>query len=556
MSDLVANTIVTQLELRGVPRVYQVPGESFLGLLDALRDSPIDLITARHEGGAGFMAVAEARLTGRAGVVAVTRGPGAANASIAIHTAYQDCTPLVVFVGLISTAVRDLEAFQEFDLKNWFGSTTKAVFILDHPGSAAERVARAFEVAESGRPGPVVVGLPEEVLVERAAGVLPVRPTERPAVVFAPESVSAAVDAIDAAERPVFVVGGDGWDGESAALLRQVAEQAAIPVVSDFRSHDAFPHESRAWVGSLGFGRNPGAAEAYGSADLVCYLGTVRRDVLSDEYTLGGDEDCTIVVSRDADLLGHEGQVTLQYVADPLDWMRELTSVRAATPGRIDRLRRERAAYLDWSTPAAESIGEDVWRGIVFGEMQRQLPEDAIITVGAGNYVIGALRYLHHQHPRTFIGPRNGAMGMGVPAAVAASQVHPGRTVVALAGDGCFGMNGQELATLQATGGRAIIIVFDNSGFGTIHSHQERHYPGRPAGTSLTNPDYALLARAHGIAARTVHDLADFGPAFADALAAEGSTLLWVQLAPIPTDAAHSTAAGASEREQTSREPV
>ncbi|MBS3183114.1 thiamine pyrophosphate-dependent enzyme [Leucobacter manosquensis] len=538
MSDLVANTIVTQLELRGVPRVYQVPGESFLGLLDALRDSPIDLITARHEGGAGFMAVAEARLTGRAGVVAVTRGPGAANASIAIHTAYQDCTPLVVFVGLISTHVRDLESFQEFDLKAWFGSTAKAVFVLDHPASAAERVARAFEIAESGRPGPVVVGLPEEVLVQRAPGVVPVPRTERPPLALTAASVSAAVGAIDAAERPVFVVGGDGWNAEAAALLRRVAEQAGIPVVSDFRAHDAFPHESPAWVGSLGFGRNAGAAEAYGSADLVCYLGTVRRDVLSDEYTLGGDESCTIVVSPDADLLGHEGQVSLQYVADPQDWLRALTSVRAATPARIDRLQRERAAYLEWSTPAAERTGEDEWRGSVFGEMQRQLPEDAIITVGAGNYVIGALRYLHHQHPRTFIGPRNGAMGMGVPAAVAASHVHRGRTVVALAGDGCFGMNGQELATLQATGGRAIIIVFDNAGFGTIHSHQERHFPGRPAGTSLTNPDYALLARAHGIEASAISDVADFGPALRRALAADGSTLLWVQLPPVPTGAA------------------
>lgn len=535
MSDLVSNTIVTQLELREVPRVYQVPGESFLGLLDALHDSHIELVTARHEGGAGFMAVAEARLTGRAGVVAVTRGPGAANASIAIHTAYQDCTPLVVFVGLISTHVRDLESFQEFDLKAWFGSTAKAVFILDTPETAAERVARAFEIAESGRPGPVVVGLPEEVLVERAAGVLPVRQTERPAVIFAPESVSAAIEAIDAAERPVFVVGGDAWNSDSSAVLRRIAEHAAIPVVSDFRSHDAFPHDSAAWVGSLGFGRNEGASEAYGAADLVCYLGTVRRDVLSDEYTLGGGEDCTIVVSADADLLGHEGQVSVQFVADPGDWLTSLTELRAATPARLERLHRTRQAYLDWSTPAAERSGEDAWRGSVFGELQRQLPNDAIIAVGAGNYVIGALRYLHHQQPRTFIGPRNGAMGMGVPAAVAASLVHPDRTVVALAGDGCFGMNGQELATLQATNGRAIVIVIDNAGFGTIHSHQERHFPGRPSGTSLTNPDYAMLARAHGLEAHDISDIADFGPALESALAAERSTLLWVRIDPVPT---------------------
>lgn len=539
MTDTVASTIVTHLERRGVARVYHVPGESFLGLLDALHDSPIRLVTARQEGGAGFMALAEARLTGRAGVVAVTRGPGAANASIAIHTAYQDCTPLVVFVGLISTHVRDLESFQEFGLAAWFGSTAKAVFTLDHPETAAERVARAFEIAESGRPGPVVIGLPEEVLVAPVARPRDLAPAERPPARYGDDALAAAARALAAAERPVFVVGGDSWDEASAARLRRIAEHAAIPVVSDFRSHDAFPHSSPAWVGSLGFGRNAGAAEAYGEADLVCYLGTTRRDVLSDEYTLGGGEATTIVVGDDADLLAHEGQTTLHYVAPPGAWLDGLTELAEGSPERRARLQRERNAYVAWSTPAASRVGEDVWRGEVFGAMQRLLPDDAIITAGAGNYVIGALRYLHHERPRTFAGPRNGAMGMGVPAAVAASLVHPDRTVVALAGDGCFGMNGQELATLQATGGRAIVVVIDNSGYGTIRSHQERHFPGRPSGTVLTNPDYAMLARAHGIPGHRVDDAADFAPVFARALDSGSSALIWLRLDPIvPGEAA------------------
>ncbi|MEJ6488217.1 thiamine pyrophosphate-binding protein [Leucobacter sp. USCH14] len=538
MTDTVASTIVTHLEARSISRVYQVPGESFLGLLDALHDSSIRLVTARQEGGAGFMALAEARLTGHAGVVAVTRGPGAANASIAIHTAYQDCTPLVVFVGLISTNVRDLESFQEFSLASWFGSTAKAVFTLDNPESAAERVARAFEIAESGRPGPVVIGLPEEVLVAPVARARDLEPAERPAAQFREDALAAAVDALDAAERPVFVVGGDGWTGESAQRLRELAERAEIPVVSDFRSHDAFPHSSPVWVGSLGFGRNDGAADAYGNADLVCYLGTTRRDVLSDEYTLGGGEAVTIVVGPDADLLGHEGRTSLHYVAHPGDWLSSMAQLRDGSPERRARVQRERAAYVDWSTPAESRAGEDAWRGEVFGTMQRLLPDDAIITAGAGNYVIGALRYLHHEQPRTFVGPRNGAMGMGVPAAVAATLVHPDRTVVGLAGDGCFGMNGQELATLQATGGRAVILVVDNSGYGTIRSHQERHFPGRPSGTSLTNPDYALLARAHGIEAHRIDDVADFSSAFEQALSSERSTLIWLHLAPVVPEAA------------------
>ena len=527
MASSVAQVIANQIEQHGVERVYQVPGESFLGLLDALRDSPVQLITARQEGGAGWMALAEGRLTGRAGVAMVTRGPGAANAQIAIHTAYQDATPLVMFVGLIPVSDRDRESFQEFDPRAWFGSTAKAVMVIDHPDSAAERVARAFEVAESGMPGPVIIGLPEENLL---------RLTEVDTVVTTKQRVALAPtsghlnDRLNAASRPVFVVGGDFWDSSVAEHLRALAEAAHIPVVSDFRSHDAFPHSSPAWVGSLGFGRNEGARAAYHEADLVCYLGVMRTDVLSDGFALGGGEAQTIVIHPDPELHRHAGKLDLHVPLSPAEWLNSIDEAALTTSaGRAERLAKLRDHYVAWSTPQVTDAAV-VDREPLFAELQRHLPTDAIVTVGAGSYAIGPLRYLRHETPRTFVGPRNGAMGAGVPAAVAASLVHPDRTVVAFAGDGCFGMNGQEIALLNTYGVKAIVFVLDNGGYQTIQLHQEHFFPGRPAGTYLNNPDYVRLAEAHGVAAHRVDTMEGFDDLFTEALASATSTLFHVVL--------------------------
>ncbi|SJN11608.1 Acetolactate synthase large subunit [Leucobacter sp. 7(1)] len=537
MTHTVATEIARQITHRAIPRIYHVPGESFLGLLDALRDESSRLIVARNEGGAGFMALAESRVTGNTGVAMVTRGPGAANIAIAIHTAFQDATPLVVFVGLIPTTDRERESFQEFDIHAWFGSTAKAVMVLDHPGSSAERVSRAFDIAQSGRPGPVVIGLPENLLAVPVAKAPAFPPKHTPSRILGPEETTRFAERLAAAERPVFVVGGECWDTGSAADLRRLAEQAAIPVVSDFRSHDAFPHSSSAWVGSLGYGRNEGARRAYDEADLVVYLGTARKDVLSDGFLLGNGAESVVVVNPDPDLREHTGQLDTHLVSRPDEWLQGFAGVGAgagaasgaAHAHRTARLAELRATYLAWSQPRP-SAPDVLSRETVFGALQEALPNDAIITAGAGNYVIGALRYVHHEVPRSFIGPRNGAMGLGVPGAVAASLAFPERTVVALAGDGCFGMNGQELATLTMFQGRALVFLLDNGGYGTIHAHQERSFPDRPAGTYLQNPDFAGIARAHGIVAHRIEQLDELAPRIAAALASPGSTFFHILL--------------------------
>lgn len=530
MTRTVADDIALQFEMKRVERVYQVPGESFLGLLNSLRDSRIQLVTARQEGGAGFMALTEARLTGRAGVALVTRGPGAANAFISVHTAYQDATPLVLGVGLIPRADRERETFQEFDIHAWFGSTAKAVMVLDNAGSAAERVARAFEIAESGRPGPVVIGLPEDMLVLPSEDARPLARQQVTPTFAAPDAVVGGADVLLSAKKPVFVVGGDLWDNEGADLLRQVAETHAIPVVSDYRSHDAFAHSSEAWVGSLGFIKGEAALAAYRDADAICYLGITRKDVLSDGFTLGDDGSKVIVVNPDPDLFDHAGTLHHKVTATPLAWLKSFTLTDAAEQDeRRSRLNELRAQYIEWSTPQPEDTNELTTENI-FSVLQSALPEDSVVTVGAGNYMAGVLRYLHHETPRSFVGPRNGAMGLGVPGAVAASLVHPDRQAVVFAGDGCFGMNGQELATVAAYGGHPLVFVFDNSGYGTIQSHQERHFPGRPSGTYLSNPDYVQLAAAHGMAGHRVERLDQLEGVVRDAITNKTSTLLHLVL--------------------------
>lgn len=526
----VASAIARQLEARNVQRIYQVPGESFLGLLDSLRDSPIRLVTARHEGGAGFMAMAEARVTGTTGIAMVTRGPGAANIAIAVHTAHQDATPLVVFVGLIPTAEREREAFQEFDIHAWFGSTSKAVIVLDDPQSAPERVARAFDIAGSGRPGPVIIGLPEELLQRECNDERQYHAPLMTSRVPSPSERERFLAALANAKRPVFVVGGDSWNHQDAQALRMLAESFAVPVVSDFRAQDVFPHSSESWVGSLGYGRNAGALAAYDEADFVCYLGTTRKDVLSDGFTLSASPEHVVVVNASAELREHSGRIDVHYVMNPSEWLSEWHhSARTAVDKRRLRLRELRKRYLEWSTPEVLDPAE-LSRESIFEVLREQLPEDAIYTVGAGNYAIGVLRYIHHETPRSFLGPRNGAMGFGMPGGVATSLARQDRLTVVFAGDGCFGMNGSELATLQMYGGRAIVFVLDNGGFGTIVSHQEKHFPDRPSGTYLTNPDYAAIADAHGLKSHRVTDISGFAEKVAAAVNSEGSTLFHVVL--------------------------
>ncbi|MGW7540486.1 thiamine pyrophosphate-dependent enzyme [Streptomyces sp. NPDC054770] len=510
--------IVAQLEREGVRRVYGVPGESFLDVLDGLHDSPISTVVTRHEGGAGFMALAEGRLTGLPGVAMVTRGPGAANAFIAVHTAYQDATPMLLFVGLVPVPDRGREAFQEFDLTGWFGSTAKKVVMLDDPTAAARVVAESIHVARSGRPGPVVIGLPEDVLTLPAGPSRVVRPLAVPRPRAAEAELKELVRRFEHARRPLLVVGGEGWTADSGQELMRWATRHSIPVLADFRAYDAVPHDlegTGAYAGSLGYGRGDHAARLLDEADLTVFLGTPRGDVLSDGYTLGLDSETVLVLPGDAQ--GHSGRIDQFVSAHAPAFVLDLVTTPASPDTDLAWFRAAGEAHARFSTPAPAPTTEDdthVDLTAVMSVLREELAPDAIITYGAGNHALWPARHLPHRTPASLLAPRNGAMGMGIPAAVAASLVFPGREVVSVAGDGCFLMNGQELATAVGHGAVFVALVVDNGCYATIREHQEGAYPGRPSGTRLTNPDFAAWARSYGAYGETVTSHHDFREAF------------------------------------------
>lgn len=535
MSQSAGHLIVRTLEAHGVERVYAVPGESYLDVLDGLHDSPIETVVCRQEGGAGFMALAEGRLTGRPGLAMVTRGPGAANAMIAVHTAWQDATALVLFVGLIPVADRERESFQEFNLTGWFGSTAKRVMIIDDPDRAGELVDEAMRIAASGRPGPVVVGLPEDLLVVPTDAPVPSL-AEAPRLAPAAGEIDALAERIARAERPAFVVGGDGWEGGCGSELAAFAAAAGVPVFADWRAYDAVPHDSAAWAGWLGYGRADAVAAGYAEADLLVFVGCTRSDVLSDGYTLGFDAD-TVLVTGDAEAKQHAGRVDQHILATPASLSAALAAADAAAArgSRSDDWLNDRAAAQerfaahrpDASVPGLPAdAGVDL--GVAFGELDDRLAGDAILTFGAGNATIWAHRFVRHLAPASLVGARNGAMGLAVPAAVAASLAFPGRRAVAVCGDGDFLMNGQEIATAVAHGGEPLVIVVDNGIYGTIVQHQEKHYPGRPSGTRMANPDFATWMRSFGGHGERVESTEEFGPALDRALAADGPALIHI----------------------------
>lgn len=533
MLQSAGHLIVRTLEAHGVKRVYAVPGESYLDVLDGLHDSGIETIVCRQEGGAGFMALAEGRLKGLPGIAMVTRGPGAANAMIAIHTAWQDATAMLLFVGLVPVHDREREAFQEFSLTGWFGSTAKRVMTIDDPARAGELVAEAMRIAATGRPGPVVIGLPEDLLmrqVDRDAvpAIAPAAPVPSQGEI---EDLTAR---LARAERPAFVVGGDGWQGGEGRELLAFAERAGVPVFADWRAYDAVPHEGKAWAGWLGYGRTDAVAAGYGDADLLVFVGCGRADVLSDGYTKGFDAE-TVLVTADPNAVMHSGRIDRHTLATPATFVAALAAADPAIArgsrddawmeGRAEAQRRTQAHRADASI-SGEAQAMDL--GIAFGELDDRLAGQAVLTFGAGNATIWAHRFVKHTTPASLVGARNGAMGLAVPAAVAASLIFPNRTAVAVCGDGDFLMNGQEIATAVAHGGKPVMIVVDNSIYGTIVQHQEKHYPGRPSGTRMANPDFAALMRSFGGHGERVETTAEFGPALDRALAADSAALIHV----------------------------
>ncbi|MFC5337112.1 thiamine pyrophosphate-dependent enzyme [Leucobacter denitrificans] len=533
MAQSAGHLIVRTLEAHGVKRVYAVPGESYLDVLDGLHDSGIETVVCRQEGGAGFMALAEGRLTGTPGIAMVTRGPGAANAMIALHTAWQDATALVLFVGLVPVNDREREAFQEFSLTGWFGSTAKRVMTIDDPARAGELTAEAMRIAATGRPGPVVVGLPEDVLVELAD-----RDAAQPIAPVSPTPAQVELDALTArlakAARPAFVVGGDGWHEGAGRELLDFAEAAGIPVFADWRAYDAVPNEGPAWAGWLGYGRTDAVAAGYGEADLLIFVGCGRADVLSDGYTRGFEAE-TVLVNVDPNAVMHAGRIDQQVLATPATFAAALSSldVQAARGERTDAWMAGRAdaqAKTAAHRPDASVDGEaqQMDLGVAFGQLDDRLNGEAVLTFGAGNATIWAHRFVRHLTHASLVGARNGAMGLAVPAAVAGSLIFPDRDVVAVCGDGDFFMNGQEIATAVAHGGKPLIIVVDNGIYATIVQHQEAHYPGRPSGTRMSNPDFAEWMRSFGGHGERVERTEEFAPALDRALASDGPALIHI----------------------------
>jgi acetolactate synthase-1/2/3 large subunit len=522
-----ARRLVDCLLAQGVTHVFCVPGESYLAVLDALVDvsDRIQLIVCRHEAGAANMAVAHGKLTGRPGVCFVTRGPGAAHASIGVHTAHQDSAPMILFVGQIARADRGRGAFQEVDYAAVFGSLAKQAFEIDDPTRMAEQVDYAFNVAVQGRAGPVVVALPEDMLVEDA-GPRPPAP-----LTVAGAGLSAAVLAdigqrLAKAERPLLVLGGTGWNAEVLADLSVWAAGLDLPIALSFRRKDLIDNDHPCYIGDLGLGPNPKLLERARSADLIIAIGARLGDNPTQGYTLFKPETLarTLVhIHPGPEELGRTWPAAVAAVANVAEAARSLCGLSVAR--RWEAWRAEgRADYEAFTAPIA--VEGPVNLSEVYAHVAEVLPADAIIGNGAGNYAAWLHRFYRHRRFGTQLAPTSGAMGFGFPAIIAAKLLHPEREAISFAGDGCFQMNMQELATAVQYDARIVVVVVDNGSYGTIRMHQERDYPGRVSGTDLRNPDFAAFARACGAFAVTVDRTEDFPAAFAAARSAGAPALI------------------------------
>lgn len=520
------HAVVDQLLAHGTDHAFCVPGESYLAVLDGLHDARdrIRLITARQEGGAAMMAAAYGKLTGRPGVCLVTRGPGATNASIGVHIAHQDASPMVLLVGQVPTRHLDRRAFQEVDYRQMFGSLAKDVIEVTEADRIPELVARAFHTACSGEPGPVVVALPEDVLTtETSAPVVPPAPPVRPAA--APADAAAFADALTAAERPLLVVGGSGWTAEAGERVRAFAETAGIPVATAVRHQDLVDNRSENYAGTLGLNTTPGLAAAVAEADVIAFLGT-RPDALTvgdfGLLTVPRPAQRILHVHPDPDVLNRVYRADLAIAAGPAEFAATLPVPPARQRSAwVTRLRDNQLRGLE----TAVNTGTDPVPYMT--ELNARLPGDAILTAGAGNYTGWAQRHHRFTTYPSQLAPQAGAMGYGLPAAIAAKLTHPDRAVVAFAGDGCLLMNGQELATAARYGLDLLVVVVNNARYGTIRDHQNARYPGRVSGTDLVNPDFVAYARAFGATAARAHDPAEFAAAL-DAHLGRGLALIEV----------------------------
>jgi acetolactate synthase-1/2/3 large subunit len=525
--------LVDQLKIQGVERVFCVPGESYLAALDGLYQSGIDVVVARQEGGATMMAEAHGKLTGSPGIAFVTRGPGATNASSGVHVALQDSTPMILFIGQVGRDQRDREAFQEVDYRQMYGPLAKWVAEIDLTERIPEYVSRAFHVATSGRPGPVVLALPEDILsahtqVQDARPAVPVRAKATA------EDAQAIAERLSLAARPFVIVGGGGWTAGASADLARFAKDFDLPVGVSLRCQDYLDNTHPNYVGDVAIGVNPKLAQRVREADLLLVIGARLGEMTTSGYTLlsiPNPEQTLIHAYPGPDELGRVYRPELAINAASPSLLRRL--VELEPPARrpwSERTRAARAEYEAWqqpqSTPGAVKLEE------VVASLRDTLPADAILTNGAGNYSAWLHRYHRYRGYRTQLAPTSGSMGYGLPAAIAAKLAHPDRAVVCFAGDGCFQMTCQEFGTAVQYGADVIVIVCNNGIYGTIRMHQERHYPGRVSGTELVNPDFAAWARAYGAHGERVERTEDFADAFARAAKAGKPAIIELVLDP------------------------
>lgn len=522
--------LIDQLEIQGVDRVFCVPGESFLAALDGLYDSRIETIVGRQEGGVTMMAEAHGKLTGRPGVAFVTRGPGATNASAGVHIALQDSTPMILFIGQVATDQRDREAFQEVDYRQMFVPLAKWVAEIDRTDRIPEYISHAFHVAMSGRPGPVVLALPEDILsataeVEDAALACPARQ------MVSEPAVAQIIDQLKAARNPMVIVGGGGWSAQAAKNLESFAAALGLPVGTSFRCQDYIDNRHPNYVGDVGIAPNPDLADLAMQADTILVIGARLGEMTSGGYTLfdiPNPSQKIIHVHADPNEIGRVFRPEVGIACRSDEFLRvaaELTKGQNSTAPS-----KARASYEQWQqpfqTPGAVKMEQ------VITHLALAMPEDAIITNGAGNYAGWLHRYYSYRSYRTQLAPTSGSMGYGLPAAIAAKLAEPTKEVVCLAGDGCFQMTLQEFGTAAQYGAKIIVIVVNNGVYGTIRMHQQGAYPKRPSGTKLQNPDFAALAQCYGCYGENVHENKEFPAALARARQANASSIIELHVDP------------------------
>jgi acetolactate synthase-1/2/3 large subunit len=524
-----AEALVKVLLAEGVTHVYCVPGESYLAVLDALGavKNRITTITCRHESAAANMAAAHGKLTGRPGICMVTRGPGATQASVGLHTARQDSAPMILFVGQVARAHKGREAFQEMDYGALFGSVAKSVTDVDDEHQLQDVVSRGFETALGGRMGPVVIALPEDML--RQTVDISARATALKPAALSARSLGEIAARLAQAERPVLVLGGSGWRETALAQLAAWIENLGLPVALTFRRKDLIDNSHPCYAGDLGLGPNPALLERIRSADLVLALGTRLGDIATQGYRLFKPEETgrkLVHVHPDAAEIGRVWPCMIGAAADV---NLAADALRGIAPGRgwHGAAAEAHASYEAFTAPVP--VTGTVNLSEVFRHMADTLPADAIVTNGAGNYAAWLHRFYRHRRFGTQLGPTSGAMGFGLPAAITAKLTHPAREVIAVAGDGCFLMAAQELATAMQYGVKVIVLVIDNGSLGTIRMHQERDYPGRVSATDLSNPDFVALARSFGCWATLVERTEDFSAALAQARAQSVTALLHIK---------------------------